>query len=188
MLRHSEAIPDSNNEISRELLMKKIMTNLYDLIQKHVSENDEEKKWILQKCKDPILLKHMSSMTGTMLHVLDAIGRLEPVNSILISKDTGIPKGTVSKIIPKLLDKKLIIKEGLPYNKKEFIFHITPLGKEIFILHRALHEQTEAGINLILSHYNSQELSLFNQILRDLCKLTWSEEGISNTNQLKKSL
>jgi DNA-binding MarR family transcriptional regulator len=145
-------------------------------MQKHASEDDEEKKWILKECKDPFLLKHMISMTGTMLHVLDAIGRLEPVNSIVISRDTGIPKGTVSKIIPKLIGKKFITKEGLPNNKKEFIFYITPLGKELFILHQTLHNRTEIGIKSVLDKYKSQELSLFNRILEDFCKLSWVDE------------
>jgi DNA-binding MarR family transcriptional regulator len=153
------------------------MTNLYDLIQKHASEDDDEKKWILHECKDPILLKHMNSMTGNMLHVLDAIGRLEPVNSIVISRDTGIPKGTVSKIIPKLISKKFIIKEGVPNNRKEFIFHITPLGKELFLLHQTLHKRAEVGIKSVLDKYKSQELSIFNRILEDFCKLSWVDEN-----------
>lgn len=177
MLKHSDAGPAPDSNADRGTLINEIMMNLFDLMQKHASEEDEEKKWVLRECKDPILLKHMSIMTGKMLHVLDAIGRLEPVNSIIISRDTGIPKGTVSKIIPKLLEKKFITKEGLPNNKKEFIFHITPLGKELFTLHQALHKQAEAGINNVLNSYNSQELSIFNRILEDFCKLSWTDEA-----------
>ncbi|WP_286154941.1 hypothetical protein [Bacillus sp. FJAT-27264] len=36
-----------------------------------------------------------------MLHVLDAIGQLEAVNGITISKQFGFPKGSVSKITRK---------------------------------------------------------------------------------------
>lgn len=172
----SDTTHDSFQNSDKEMLHKQIMMNLYDLMQKHASENDEEKKWILQECKDPILLKHMISMTGIMLHVLDAIGRLEPVNSIIISRDTGIPKGTVSKIIPKLIAKKFIIKEGVPNNKKEFIFHITPLGRELFLLHQTLHKRAEIGVNGVLDKYKTQELSTFNRILEDFCKLSWVNE------------
>ncbi len=85
-------------------------------------------------------------MTLVMLHVLDAIGRLEPVNSITISKDTNIPKGTVTKIIPKLISKKFITKESLPNNKKEYLFRITPLGKELFNLHEVMHKENDIKI------------------------------------------
>jgi DNA-binding MarR family transcriptional regulator len=182
MLKYSESSLDSYNNNDEEMLRKQIMTNFYDLMQKHASEDDEEKKWMLQECKDPILLKHMYSMTGNMLHVLDAIGRFEPVNSIVISRDTGIPKGTVSKIIPKLIGKKFITKEGLPNNKKEFIFYITPLGKELFLLHQTLHKRTEVGVKSVLARYKCEDLRLFNRILEDFCKLSWVDEDTSNNH------
>jgi len=62
-----------------------------------------------------------------MLHVLDAIGRLEPVNGIIISKQFGIPKGSVSKVTRKLAAKNLIITESIPNNKKEILFRMTAL-------------------------------------------------------------
>ena len=173
----SDITHDQLHDNDKEMLHRQIMTNLYYLIQKHASEDDEEKKWILQECKDPILLKHMSSMTGNMLHVLDAVGRLEPVNSIVISRDTGIPKGTVSKIIPKLISKKFIIKEGVPNNKKESILQITPLGRELFLLHQTLHKRAEIGVKNVLDKYKSQELSTFNRILEDFCNLSWADEN-----------
>lgn len=78
------------------------------------------------------------------LHVLDAIGQLQPVNTITISKETGILKGTVSKTVKKLEAKNLIIKVPLPNNKKEANFYLTHLGKEIFELHHSLHQQSAA--------------------------------------------
>ena len=179
---YSETTFGSLNNNDEEMLRKQIMTNLYDLMKKHASEDDEEKKWMLQICKNPILLKHMYGMTGNMLHVLDAIGRLEPVNSIVISRDTSIPKGTVSKIIPKLIGKKFITKEALPNNKKESIFHITPLGRELFLLHQSLHKRAEVSVKSVLNRYKGLELKLFNQILEDLCKLSWVDEDNTPIN------
>ncbi|CAH0119947.1 hypothetical protein PAE9249_02456 [Paenibacillus sp. CECT 9249] len=37
----------------------------------------------------------LKDITVTELHIADAIGRLEPVNGITVSKQSGIPKGTV---------------------------------------------------------------------------------------------
>ncbi|YAR63546.1 MarR family transcriptional regulator [Bacillus cytotoxicus] len=53
-----------------------------------------------------------------MLHVLDAIGKHEPVNGITIASETGIPKGSVSKMTRRLMNKNLIVTETIPNNKK----------------------------------------------------------------------
>lgn len=45
----------------------------------------------------------MKDITVTELHIADAIDRLEPVNGITVSKQSGIPKGTVSKIKRRLV-------------------------------------------------------------------------------------
>src|SRR5215469_10751602 len=42
------------------------------------------------------------------------------------------PRGTVSKITRSLVTSNLITQEALPKNKKEKVFRLTPLGKELF--------------------------------------------------------
>ncbi len=155
-----------NNKDKLELVHE-IKKQFTDLLMMHTSGMDDERHWILSHCTNPVLLERISDMTIIMLHVLDAVGRLEPVNSITISKDTNIPKGTVSKIIPKLLSKEFIIKEALPDNKKESIFTITPLGKELFYLHQTMHEEANLMINAFLINYDSSELQFLIQLLKD---------------------
>lgn len=182
MLKHLSDSYDPCNGVDKNELAEEIKKNFSELLRKHVSEDDEEKQWIFRNCNNPFLLKQLNGMTVSMLHVLDAIGRLEPVNSILISKDTGIPKGTVSKIIPKLILKEFITKESLPNNKKEFFFHITPLGKELFALHQSLHKRMESEINAFLKGYESQELNFINRILEDFSTLTWTDDNKTEIN------
>ncbi|WFR56690.1 winged helix DNA-binding protein [Anaerocolumna sp. AGMB13025] len=153
-------------------LISVIKNLVNEVLNKHASEDEEEKQWLLDNCQNPAVLKKLSDLTYIMLHVLDAIGRLEPVNSISISKDTGIPKGTVSKSIPKLLSKELITKVPLPNNKKEYVFHITPLGKEIFILHQTMHKKMESTLNNFLKQYNDTELQFIIRMLKDFANLS----------------
>ncbi|WP_449599745.1 hypothetical protein [Paenibacillus sp. Marseille-Q9583] len=108
-----------------------------------------------------------------MLHVIDAIGELEPVNGTTISKHFGIPKGSVSKITRKLVLQQIIRTEFLPDNKKEVLFLTTPLGKEIFDLHQALHKEMSKGINRFLQRYNTDELLFLNQAFEDTLEASW---------------
>ena len=77
------------------------------------------------------------------------------------------PKGTVSKIIPKLISKKFITKESLPNNKKEYLFRITPLGKEFFHLHEVMHKENYIRVNNFLIKYETRDLQFLMQMLMD---------------------
>lgn len=164
---------DSFKNEDKDLLVHEIKELFTKIVMRQLSEDDDEKQWILNNCKNPLLLKKLDNMTVIMLHVLDAVGRLEPVNSITISRDTNIPKGTVSKVIPKLISKDLISKSPLPNNKKEYLFRITPLGQELFLLHQGLHKAMETGINTFLTNYNTQELQLVIRMLTDFNNTSW---------------
>ncbi|MBK1812829.1 MarR family transcriptional regulator [Clostridium sp. YIM B02505] len=166
----------SNNNENKEVLIKEVTRQFSSTVARHASEEDDEKKWLLEHCNSPVKLEILQEISVIGLHVLDAIGRFEPVNSITISKETAIPKGTVSKTIKKLISKKLIVKKPLPNNKKESIFHITPLGKELFELHDALHKQMDSAINNFLKKYDDDELQFLIRFLRDFQELTWSSE------------
>src|SRR5262245_33676884 len=66
-------------------------------------EDAEMKVWMAQHFGNPVIIDLLQDMTFMMLRVLDAIGRLEPVNGITISEQFRIPKGTVSKITRRLV-------------------------------------------------------------------------------------
>ncbi|KQL44997.1 MarR family transcriptional regulator [Brevibacillus choshinensis] len=147
---------------------------LFGKIQKRFeTEDDEERKWLVENCKNPVIVDLLKEMTVMELHVLDAIGRFEPVNGITISKQFSIPKGSVSKITRRMLARKLIETEYLPNNKKEILFRITPLGKELFDLHRALHERIEYGVTTFLQKYKPEELSVLVRMLVDAETASW---------------
>lgn len=157
----------------KEILIVEIKKLLSEATTRQALEVDEEKRWLMQKCPNFEFSEIVQELTVIALHVLDAIGRFQPVNSITISKETGIPKGTVSKTIKKLTSKNLIRKVPLPNNKKEVTFYITPLGKEIFDLHDDLHRQFESSITLFLKKYDVQELQFLIRFLKDFEEIKW---------------
>ncbi|AOH55396.1 hypothetical protein ABE28_013645 [Peribacillus muralis] len=137
------------------------------------SENDEEKQWLVQNSSDDAITETIMGMTTLMLHVLDGIGRFEPVNGITISRQLNIPKGSVSKITRKLIEKKLIKAEYLPNNKKEVLYHTTPLGQDLFILHQRLHKEMEMNFGHFLQKYSESELLIISDFLQDLADTTF---------------
>src|SRR5260370_11610720 len=92
---------------------------------------------------------------------------MEPVNDNTISVTFRVPKGTVSKITRRLMAKNLIRTEPLPNNKKEILFRLAPLGRDVFHVHRAFDEQMERGFLRFLQRYEIDELHLLVRILHD---------------------
>ncbi|AIQ72450.1 MarR family transcriptional regulator [Paenibacillus odorifer] len=158
---------------NKDILIKKLIEKIPQLQKRFQSEDDEEKEWLIQNCSNPLIIDFLQDSTVMMLHVIDAIGQLEPVNGTTISKQFGIPKGSVSKITRKLVQQEIIRTEFLPDNKKEVLFLTTSLGKEIFDLHLALHKQMNKGINRFLQRYNTDELLFIIQAFEDTLEASW---------------
>ncbi|MEK3738851.1 winged helix DNA-binding protein [Paenibacillus sp. FSL E2-0274] len=158
---------------NKDILIKKLIEKIPQLQKRFQSEDDEEKAWLIQNCSNPLIIDFLQDSTVMMLHVIDAIGQLEPVNGTTISKQFGIPKGSVSKITRRLVQQEIIRTEFLPDNKKEVLFLTTPLGKEIFDLHLALHKQMNKGINRFLQRYNTDELLFIIQAFEDTLEASW---------------
>src|SRR5215216_3318415 len=151
-----------------EPLITEIMSLLSKVSEKFEPDNLGMKQWMIQNFNNPKITELLEDSTVMMLRVLDAIGQLEPVNGITISKQFRIPKGSVSKATRRLIDKKLIKTESLPNNKKEILYHTTPLGKELFQAHRAFDEQMEKDFIQFLQKYDEKELRFIVRALHDV--------------------
>ena len=163
--------PSSKNQV--EPMIAEIMSLLAKVTEKLEPDNLGMKQWIVQNFNNPKIAELLQDSTVMMLRVLDAIGRLEPVNGITISKQFRIPKGSVSKATRRLIAKKLIKTESLPNNKKEILYRTTSLGKELYRAHRAFDEQMEKSFVKFLEKYDEDELQLLIRVLRDATELTF---------------
>lgn len=178
MTNFSDNTNDSFLGDDKEALIVQIKKLFSDASTRKTLEVDEEKQWLLQNCANSQISGIVQELTVISLHVLDAIGQLQPVNSITIAKETGIPKGTVSKTIKKLASKDLIVKIPVPNNKKEINFYVTPLGKEVFDLHNVLHRQIESAVAMFLKKYDVHELQFLKRFLKDFMEITWYEQKL----------
>lgn len=164
-----------NNHRDKEMLVSQILEHTEQLIKKFSDGDDEEKQWLIKTVDSPVLKSILPNMTVLMLHVLDAIGKYEPVNGITISNKMDIPKGTVSKITRKLIELQLIKRGRLPNNKKEIIFQTTTLGNELFETHKELHTKIEKNMIRFLSQYESHDLNFVTNLLENMLKQSWIE-------------
>lgn len=162
-----------NNHKDKEMLVSQILDHTEQLIKKFSDGDDEEKQWLIKTVDSPVLKSILPNMTVLMLHVLDAIGKYEPVNGITISNKMDIPKGTVSKITRKLIELQLIKRGKLPNNKKEIIFQTTILGHELFETHKELHTKIEKNVIRFLSQYESHDLNFVTNLLENMLKQSW---------------
>ncbi|MFF2090085.1 MarR family transcriptional regulator [Paenibacillus sp. NPDC058174] len=154
-------------------MIKEFLETANEIQRRFQTEDDEEKQWMIQNSPNPVIAELMKDLTVLSLHVLDAIGKLEPVNGNTISKQFGIPKGSVSKITRKLADRQIILIEHLPDNKKEILFRTTSLGREIYFLHAALHNQIDSNVNRFMRRYEEDELRLIVNSIREIAHTSW---------------
>ena len=147
-----------------------IMGLLSQVSEKFEPGENDMKQWMTQNFQNPKIVDALQDSTIMTLRILDVIGRLEPVNGISISKESRIPKGSVSKITRRMITKKLITRESLPNNKKEILFRTTPLGKQVFEAHQAFDQEMAKSFTKFLKKYDPDELDFVVRILQDLVR------------------
>jgi DNA-binding MarR family transcriptional regulator len=176
----------SSNQSDTESLAVHILALLSQVTERFDSDENEAWQWFAQHSNNSLIVEMLRDSTTTTLRVLDAIGRSEPVNGITISEQFRIPKGTVSKITRRLVAKNLINKESLPNNKKEILFRLTPLGRELFQVHRAFDEQMERGFMSFLQCYSDDELRVLVRVLHDATEASFLTLGLQAPLQPEK--
>lgn len=167
----------ANNRKQATPLSAQVVALLGKVANRFDSQENEEWRWIAHHSSNPLIVEIMQDSTPTTMRVINAIGHMEPVNGITISAQYRIPKGTVSKITRRLLAQELIRTEYLPNNKKEILFRLTPLGRELFEVHRTFDEQMERGFIRFLQRYSDDELRLLIRVLEEAHDASFLELG-----------
>lgn len=174
-MRSAPDEPGGSSDIAT--LSTEVLGLLSGITERFESEEHEEWQWLAQHSHDPQVVEILRDTTVTGLRVIDAIGRLEPVNGATIASQFRIPKGTVSKVTRRLVARQLVSHESLPNNRKEILFRLTPLGRDLFEVHRAFDEQMERGFIQFLRRYNADELRLLVRVLRDATEASFLSLG-----------
>ncbi|WP_427181668.1 MarR family transcriptional regulator [Paenibacillus sp. TC-CSREp1] len=103
----------------------------------------------------------------TAVHMIDCIGKHEPINNTGIAEAMNLSKASITKIGNKLLEEGFVKRTKMNDNKKESYFRLSPQGKKIFELHERLHVQETERFYRTLDKYSETELKVIHQFLQD---------------------
>lgn len=127
----------------------------------HFSHLHEQRMELeLKEIQEMVQLRQLKSIPGNLstIHVLDCIGHYEPINHSAIAEKLKLSKASITKISKKLLELDLIRRTQLNDNRKEVYFRLTLHGKQMYDLHRDLHEEEEQRFMRFLDDYAESEL------------------------------
>ncbi|GGG53050.1 MarR family transcriptional regulator [Paenibacillus radicis (ex Gao et al. 2016)] len=125
---------------------------------------------------EPLKLKQLAeaasfpslSLNITAIHVVDCIGRFEPVNGTALAALMRLSKAAITKICTRLTNDGLIARSQLPQNKKEYLFSLTDQGKALYELHEQLHQQAEKEFMQYLEEWSSEDLTTILRFVQHL--------------------
>jgi DNA-binding MarR family transcriptional regulator len=174
---------DRDNRTDTAALSAEVLALLAQVTERFESHEHEEWRWFEQHSPDPHVVELLRDSTVMALRVVDAIGRLEPVNGITVAAQFRIPKGTVSKVTRRLVTQRLITAESRPKNRKEVLFRLTPLGRQFFELHRRFDEQMERGFRRFLERYDAADLCVLIRVLTDATDASFLTLGLKSPSE-----
>lgn len=137
------------------------------------AEDEAERQWLLDQCS-PAASRVIEGLSVLALHLIEEIPGEDSessINVVGLSRATGVPKGTVSKTIKRLVCDGVVARHGLPENRKEVHLRLTRIGEEIRRAHRSLHEQMGSGLEAFLRRYTAADLAVVTRVLDDLARM-----------------
>lgn len=156
------------------------ITDLAERLAARFAEEDAAERAHMRALCSPAAREVLDTMSVQALHLLDTIpadGGDEPsVNVVGLSQATGIPKGTVSKMLRRLTDAGAVTRHRMPGNRKEVHPRLTPLGEEIQAAHRSLHQQMGTVLDDFLARYPPADLEVLLRVMDDLLRMP--REGV----------
>lgn len=140
-------------------------------ISRIMMENYEYEEKYLKKVLTEEKYKSLSDISLTECHIIDCIERNPLTNAVGIAQKMNITKGGISKITAKLLKKGLIEIYRMEGNKKELFYALTPLGKELFYVHKLMHDKIHEIIAGRLTRYTEGEIRIISRFFGELIEL-----------------
>lgn len=147
--------------------VERIWRALGEVGARFTAEDEMEREWMAQRCA-PELTPVVASMSLQALHLLDAVAEAETIKVVELARVTGVPKGTVSKALQRLVRDGVVRRERPPGNRKEVLVSLTEAGAQIQRAHRAMHEEMERGMLAFFERYSVSERDVILRVLEDL--------------------
>lgn len=100
-----------------------VKKQIYDLRWKMMHLLEQEESWEIATFRKKALEEGLreGSYNFSMIHVIDCIGRYEPINSTSIADKMELSKASITKMTSKLFDEGFVKRTQLNDNKKKYI-------------------------------------------------------------------
>ena len=114
------------------------------------------------------------SITINEVHLIDLIGRNQPVNLVKLSGLLEVSRSAVTQSVRRLIKKNLVSFEFAQDNEKNKYLILSKKGVEVFNIHKEQQEHIEKAIFSILRNYSEEDLQMVMKLLDDV-EQVWRE-------------
>lgn len=102
------------------------------------------------------------------IHMIMAIHDVEGIHVTGLADRLHITKGSVSELLRKLEQKKLIHKDTDPLKLSRINIYLTEKGRIAHEHHLLYHERINGMIDQVMSHYSSEQIEFLNHFLNNV--------------------
>ena len=114
------------------------------------------------------------SITINEVHLIDLIGRNQPVNLVKLSELLEVSRSAITQSVRRLTQKDLVAFEFASDNEKNKYLILSQKGVDVFNIHKEQQEYIETAIFSVLNNYSEGELQTVVKLMDDIEKV-WGE-------------
>jgi DNA-binding MarR family transcriptional regulator len=153
-----------NTQDSRDVIIEETLRTLTQAAHRF-NAVDEVMGKALKQISGPGQGSGVGELSLGEIHFLAAVADFAPINGTLLANALGLTKGGISKMAARLLARDMIAAQRCGEDKKSQYYILTDKGREICIIHKALHEIARSRVAETLSAYSNESLTLFINML-----------------------
>ena len=114
------------------------------------------------------------SITINEVHLIDLIGRNQPVNLVKLSELLKVSRSAITQSVRRLIQKNLVVFDFAPNNGKNKYLRLSEKGIEVFKIHKEQQAYIEESVFSVLNNYSEEELQTVVKLMDDVEKV-WRE-------------
>lgn len=114
------------------------------------------------------------SITINEVHLIDLIGRNQPMNLVKLSELLKVSRSAITQSVRRLIQKNLVVFDFAPNNGKNKYLRLSEKGIEVFKIHKEQQAYIEKSIFSVLNNYSKGELQTVVKLMDDIEKV-WGE-------------
>ena len=114
------------------------------------------------------------SITINEVHLIDLIGRNQPVNLVKLSELLEVSRSAITQSVRRLIKKDFDSFEFAPDNEKNKYLILSKKGVDVFNVHKEQQEHIEKAIFSVLRNYSDEDLQMVMKLMDDV-EQVWRE-------------